>query len=298
MRIAEAQDVALRRVLAGVDEGIGGGQGIGRGGFDFVEAFAETGAFGLHGGRHDVDDFVPGGLDLGFGVGGEALLFGGALVFRNVEGFAEFGVELALVLFAELVVVGFGERFEGGFDGREALLVGLLRGLPGGLFVRRWRSRRPCLWRRRRSACRRVEIALQDGIELVVVAAGAIDGHAEEGLTDVGGDFGEHFLAALFGIDVAGDQVLGAGAQVAGGDQRFVVAGGDFVAGDLLADEAVVGLVRLEGMDDVVAVAPGVGALEIEFEAVGIGVANDVEPFGGPAFAVGGEASRRSTTFS
>ncbi len=40
-------------------------------------------------------------------------------------------------------------------------------------------------------------------------------------------------------------------------------------------------------MDHVVAVAPGVGTLEIQFEAVGIGVANDVEPFGGPALAVG-----------
>ncbi len=223
---------------------------------------------------------------MGFGVGGEALLFGGALVFRNVEGFAEFGVELALVFFAELVVEGFGERFESGFDGREAILVGLLGGLPGGLFVGGG-DLDVFAFGAGEDRLEGVEIALQDGIELVVVAAGAIDGHAEEGLTDAGGDFGEDFLAALFGIDVAGDEVLGAGAQVAGGDERFVVAGGDFVAGDLFADEAVVGLVRLEGMDDVVAVAPGVGALEIQFEAVGIGVANDVEPFGGPAFAVG-----------
>ena len=102
MRIAEAQDVALRRVLAGVDEGIGGGQRIGRGGFHLVQAFAEFGALGLHGGRHDGDDFVPGRLDLRLGVGGEALLFRGALVFGNVEGFAQLGVELALAFFADL----------------------------------------------------------------------------------------------------------------------------------------------------------------------------------------------------
>ena len=120
----------------------------------------------------------------------------------------------------------------------------------------------------------------------MVVAAGAIDGHAEEGLTDVGGDLGEHFLAALFGIDVAGDEMLGAGAQVAGGDQRFLVAGEHLVAGDLLLDEAVVRLVRVEGVDHVVAVAPGVRTILVEFEAVGVGVANDVEPLGGPALAV------------
>ena len=37
-----------------------------------------------------------------------------------------------------------------------------------------------------------------------------------------------------------------------------VVVGGQQVAGDLLADELVVGLVGVEGGDDVVAVAPGV----------------------------------------
>ncbi len=245
-----------------------------------------SGAFGLHGWGHHVDDFVPRRLDLRFGVRRKALLLGGTLVFRNVEGFAEFGVELALVLFAELLIVGFGERFEGGFDGREAILVGLLGGLPGGLFGGGGDLDVLALGAGE-DGLQGVEIALEDGIELVVVAAGAIDGHAEEGLADIGGDLGEDFLAALFGIDIAGDQVLGAGAQVACGDECFVVAGGHFVAGDLLANEAVVGFVGLEGMNDVVAVAPGVGALEIEFEAVGIGVAYDVEPFGGPAFAVG-----------
>ena len=76
----------------------------------------------------------------------------------------------------------------------------------------------------------------------MVVAARAIDGHAEERLSDVGGDFGEHFLAALFRIDIAGDQVLGAGAQIAGGDERLRVAGEHFVAGDLFSMKRSYGL--------------------------------------------------------
>ena len=114
----------------------------------------------------------------------------------------------------------------------------------------------------------------------MIVAAGAIDGHAQEGLTDVGGDLGQHFLPALLRIDIARDQMLRAGAQIAGGDERFLVAGEHFVARDLLADEAVVRLVRCEGLDHVIAIAPRVGTLQVQLEAVGIGIANDVQPFG------------------
>ena len=102
-----------------------------------MQALAQCGALGLHGRRHHRDDFVPSRLDLRLGVGGEALLFGGPLVLRECRALrGSLGSSLALVLFAELLVVGFGERFEGVFDRRQPLLVGLLRGLPGGLLVR------------------------------------------------------------------------------------------------------------------------------------------------------------------
>ena len=102
------------------------------------------------------------------------------------------------------------------------------------------------------------------------------------------GHLEQDLLAVDLGIGVAADDVAGAGAEEAGGDERVVVAREEFVAGDLLEKEAVVGLVGLEGLDDVVAVAPGLRAFGVEFVAVGVGVADDVEPFQGPAFAVGG----------
>ena len=64
------------------------------------------------------------------------------------------------------------------------------------------------------------------------------------------------------------------------------VAGERLVAGELLEDEAVVRLVGVEGADDVVAVAPGVGPRFVELVAVGLGVAGEVEPVPAPALAV------------
>ena len=78
-------------------------------------------------------------------------------------------------------------------------------------------------------------------------------------------------------------------------------AGGDFdgrsrrwrsdVAGQLFRDECGVGLVLVEGADDVIAVGPGVVAEVVLLVAVAFAEADDVEPVAAPAFAIarGGE---------
>ena len=48
------------------------------------------------------------------------------------------------------------------------------------------------------------------------------------------------------------------------------------IAGDLLADELIVGLVLVEGGDDVVAVAPGVRVSEVALHSVRLAVAGYV----------------------
>jgi hypothetical protein len=50
----------------------------------------------------------------------------------------------------------------------------------------------------------------------------------------------------------------------------------------------VVGLVRVEGVDDIIPVAPGIGPELIALKAVGIGVMGDVEPVARPSFSVVG----------
>ena len=58
------------------------------------------------------------------------------------------------------------------------------------------------------------------------------------------------------------------------------------VARDLLLDEAVVGLVLVERLDHVIAIAPDVGPRLIALEAFAIGVARQVQPVPRPALAV------------
>ena len=72
----------------------------------------------------------------------------------------------------------------------------------------------------------------------------------------------------------------------AGRDQRFGRAGIDLVAGQLLADESVVRLIAIERGDHVVAISPGEGLGRVALVAVGLAVANQVEPVPAPFFAI------------
>ena len=169
-----------------------------------------------------------------------------------------------------------GERREFAAQFRGRLLLG---GKLGGL------DRAVAMLDAREDGLDGVEVDLGDGIELVVVAFGAAEGEAEEGGAGGIHHVGE-FIGALHELEVfvlAFDAVPRAGDDEAGGD---VSAAG--VASDLLEHEAVVGFVGVEGVDDVVAVAPGVGALVIGFEAGAVGEADDIEPVAGPLFAVVG----------
>src|SRR5262249_10902471 len=72
----------------------------------------------------------------------------------------------------------------------------------------------------------------------------------------------------------------------AGGDQLRRRRVGEQVAGQLLDRETVVGHVVVVGLDDPVAPAPD-GAVGVVGVALAVGVAGQVEPDLGPAFAVG-----------
>ena len=92
---------------------------------------------------------------------------------------------------------------------------------------------------------------------------------------------------------VVGD--VGGGAEEAGGGDSFDLIGGgggtglivdELVAGELFEEEAVDGLVRVEGLDDVVAVLPEGLALGVTGVAASVAVAGDIEPVAAPMFAV------------
>ena len=124
----------------------------------------------------------------------------------------------------------------------------------------------------------------------MIVAAGAADGEAEEDAAG-GIDHVDTLFDQVDVFDLEEHVAVGADSVKAGAGAGFGVVGVEFVAGDLLPDEAVVRFVFVERLDDVVAVAPGDEEVGVLFETGGIAVAGEVEPVASPFFAVarGGE---------
>ena len=134
-----------------------------------------------------------------------------------------------------------------------------------------------------------VIVACGDRIELVVVAACAADREPEKRRPHVL----HHLVEAVQPRLPDGRRLLSdlRGCRERRGDEESRGRiGAHGVAGELLKEKTVVRQVFVEGVDHPVAVGPGMLADGVVFVAPCVGVANDVEPVLGPAFAV----SRRS----
>ena len=88
-------------------------------------------------------------------------------------------------------------------------------------------------------------------------------------------------------------QHLRAECQEPGGDHprvpirgRLVRGRGNQVTGDLFDQKPVEWPVGVEAVNHPVAVSPGVGVVQVVVHAVAVGVAREVQPRAGPAFAV------------
>ena len=82
------------------------------------------------------------------------------------------------------------------------------------------------------------------------------------------------------------DNVFRPSRQVARRDERSWVAGSQLIPGKLMLKKCVVRHVLIEGIDDPVAVPPGIWSVFIAFKAAGVCVADDVQPVASPALAV------------
>ena len=129
----------------------------------------------------------------------------------------------------------------------------------------------------------RVELALADRVELVVVAGGATDGQTQKDVADR--------LRAILRVD--GLVLLGNDPALVGGDVVALEAGrhelvqarlGQQIAGHLLHRELVEGLVPVEGADDPVAVGIHL-AVVVDVNPVRVAIARRVEPVAGPVLA-------------
>ncbi len=218
--------------------------------------------------RHPRDDF----------------LIRSALLRRRLLGLADLGAELHQGVLPRLLALAgdqgihlFADVLRRFFPGGEPGLVVLaLRAVQGRRVVAR-----PHRGEERLEA---VVVRLWDGVEFVVVAAGAAERHAEEGQSRRVGDVVEDFLTAL--LQVGGVVFVGPQAEKPGGDHGIRLVRFQLVAGQLLADESVVGQVGVEAADDVIAVAVRFRPQVVGLEAVGLGVAHQIEPVGRHALAV------------
>ena len=70
-----------------------------------------------------------------------------------------------------------------------------------------------------------------------------------------------------------------------GDEKSGCIAVSDDITGDLLANELIVRFVFVERADHVVAIHPGVLAIQIAFAAIGLGPADHVEPVLRPTLA-------------
>ena len=76
--------------------------------------------------------------------------------------------------------------------------------------------------------------------------------------------------------------------QEGGANFPLISVGREGIGCELFLDEAVIGAILIEGPDDVVPVAPHVGARIFQAAAAGVGIAHQVQPVPAPALAVAG----------
>ena len=130
----------------------------------------------------------------------------------------------------------------------------------------------------------RVVVLRRYGIDLVVMAAGATDGQAEERLAGGPQNVVEIIVASQLAIRRF--VIPNAKPIKAGGRDAVGVAIRKLVASQLLHDETVVRLVLVEGANDVVAVFPHQILPAVPLVPVCLGEANKVEPMPPPLFAI------------
>ena len=136
----------------------------------------------------------------------------------------------------------------------------------------------------------RVVILRGDWIELVIVATRAVDRHAEKCLPNDANHIFEilfanaplHHLALLAGADF----IPRTCDEKARRDDSIRRARRQDIACNLLARELIVGLVRIEALDHVIAVTPRVGTKLVALESLAFTEARDVEPMPRPTLPI------------
>ncbi len=307
--LEEGEEAGVGCFRAGVERLVeGGGERFCGEAFDLGELLCDGGVTGQGGGgggvgvlEEGVEDDGGEGGGVGVGVGGVEVIDpaleddGGELAWAGeifevgwrvgdvavIESSEEVGAGL-LAEFVELVIdFALADIVDFLFDGLAVLEVALVLGV--GVVERFEEGFFLGFFRGGEDAVEGVVVFLGDGVEFVVVAAGAGDREAESAA-------GDDINAVVDDVILVIEEAPAEREEAHGGEGSFIVGEVELVGGDLFDEELVIGFVVFEGLDDVVAVGIGVGvaAFFLEDVAFGIGVAGDIEPVAGPAFAVAG----------
>src|SRR5215471_5843402 len=130
-----------------------------------------------------------------------------------------------------------------------------------------------------------VIVALRNRIELMVVAAGALQRETQDAASDRA-DHVVQVVEAILRVVILAEADLCVLAEKARRNQTVRRHVSDLVARDLLAKEYVVRLVVIKCADHIIAIPPRIGTIEVVLEAVGIRITGDVEPVAPPPFAI------------
>ena len=161
----------------------------------------------------------------------------------------------------------------------------------------------------RKSCIQAVVIPCRDGVEFVIVTFDAPQGHPEKDLPCGVDDIVQIDLACLgflhHGIvpwphaeEITGNQPLSLLGRIIPRKFRSMELGGvlsqatrqglvgQFVSCQLFDQELVIRFVLIECPDNVIAIAPGVGAFVVIGHAAGIGISNHIQPVLSPALSI------------
>ena len=129
-----------------------------------------------------------------------------------------------------------------------------------------------------------VIILCRDRVDLVVVATGTPDGHTQKDLPRGTDDIIQviKFREGTVGRFIIPD----AEALISGGGDGCGIGIGQFIPGNVLKNEAVIGLILVKGIYHIVPVPPDFRLIPIAFIPVGFRIAHQVEPVPAPFFPV------------
>ena len=157
------------------------------------------------------------------------------------------------------------------------------------LLFRPWESESSAL----KHAVQRIIIGQRHRIELVVVASGTTQRQTQKGLTHRVDGVLEGQVVVILRVEAEPPR----NGQESGGRHAFGIPvpgslPGQQVPGDLLRNKLKVGFVGIEGIDDVVPIAPGHRHRIVGSLARGVGIPNDIQPMPAPALPVTGRGQQ------